>query len=255
MGKKKPRKSETDKTENTGDDSPNPLSAHPIPDAWDHLGPEAWPDFHICDDFLTPLADAVAGWQGSNADKVEDVELLLGRLNLYEVPEKLGKQWLEANKPEVGKKFESERVQVVDAGRALLNELKGLAPGSEDWRNAFISFGMNVAQSFVEYLRGLSVVLRQGLPLPTPPTGDNWITVSDAARISDANKGTISRAVKAGKIKTNGKSGRVRRLDTGSFSQWVLQRSDTVPKSLADSEEVIRQAKEARRKQGFRDKD
>jgi hypothetical protein len=80
----------------------------------------------------------------------------------------------------------------------------------------------------------------------------NWITVSEAARISGVNKGVISRAADAQEIKTNGKDGRGRRLGAGSFSQWVLQRSPTA-EPTNDPEEVIRRAKAARQIRGIAD--
>lgn len=143
---------------------PAPLSDHPIPDAGDHLGPEAWADFHPCGDFLDPLADSVESWQAGDEDTVRDIEQLLSSLSLYEVPEELGRLWLEVNKPEVGKAFESKRSQVVGKARSLLKALKGLDPRGEEWRHHFISFGMNIVQPFVEYLRGLSVIVRQESP-------------------------------------------------------------------------------------------
>ena len=82
----------------------------------------------------------------------------------------------------------------------------------------------------------------------------NWITVSEACRVSGVNKGVISRAATAGEIKTNGKNNRARRLHTGSFSQWTLRRSLAV-ESTSDPAEIERRAREERRKRGVVDDD
>jgi hypothetical protein len=78
---------------------------------------------------------------------------------------------------------------------------------------------------------------------------DNWIKVSEAQRISGVNKGVISRAADAGEIKTNGKSRRDRRLDAGSFSQWIVKRSPGA-ESTPDPQTVVERAKAERRKRG-----
>jgi hypothetical protein len=51
-------------------------------------------------------------------------------------------------------------------------------------------------------------------------TGDQWITVAKAAHISGLTEGSVSRAATAGEFKTNGKSGRERRIDAASFINW-----------------------------------
>jgi hypothetical protein len=51
-----------------------------------------------------------------------------------------------------------------------------------------------------------------------------WLTVSDASRASDIGKGTISRAADQGKLKSNGKKGRERRIDSVDLNRWKLKR-------------------------------
>ncbi len=52
-----------------------------------------------------------------------------------------------------------------------------------------------------------------------------WLTVTEAERVSDANRGVLSRAVDNGKLKGNGKSGTERRIDAVDLSRWILERS------------------------------
>jgi hypothetical protein len=54
---------------------------------------------------------------------------------------------------------------------------------------------------------------------------DCGYTVNDAARISGCNSGTISRAVEAGNLKSNGKRGRDRRIDGADLSRWQRDRA------------------------------
>jgi tetratricopeptide (TPR) repeat protein len=51
-----------------------------------------------------------------------------------------------------------------------------------------------------------------------------WITVSQAASVSGANPGVITRAVDAGELMGNGMTGRERRVDAVDLTQWMLQR-------------------------------
>jgi hypothetical protein len=54
---------------------------------------------------------------------------------------------------------------------------------------------------------------------------ERWLTVSEAARISACNKGIITRAVEAGTLKSNGKAGRLRRIDAVDLARWQLARA------------------------------
>lgn len=55
-------------------------------------------------------------------------------------------------------------------------------------------------------------------------TAQPWLTIQQAESISAINRGVISRAVSAGKIRSNGQRGRQRRLDSADFTRWHLQR-------------------------------
>lgn len=75
-------------------------------------------------------------------------------------------------------------------------------------------------------------------------TGDDrehsrWLTVSDAARVADANTGILTRAVDAGEIRSNGKRGRQRRIDAVDLSRWVLARTNK-PEPEESDEQVER---------------
>jgi hypothetical protein len=77
----------------------------------------------------------------------------------------------------------------------------------------------------------------------------DWLTVSEAARICQINKGTISRAANAGELQTNGKTGRLRRLSGNSFLQWSRNKSPVEPHVPPD--EVKQLAQEVRQKRGI----
>ena len=81
------------------------------------------------------------------------------------------------------------------------------------------------------------------------PTGLPYLRPRESLGV---NRGVISRAADANEIKNNGKSGRARLLDPGSFSQWVIQRSPSGG-STPDSETLIERAKAERRKRGVQD--
>jgi len=53
----------------------------------------------------------------------------------------------------------------------------------------------------------------------------DWLTISEAERISGINRGTISRALDAGSLKGNGKAGRARRINGNDFIRWQLERA------------------------------
>lgn len=102
----------------------------------------------------------------------------------------------------------------------------------------------------------------EALPAAKPEQGagnggddtGKWITVSEAARITNINKGNISRAADSSEIITNGEQGRARRLDAFIFCRWVIQRSPSSEPSLS-GEELIRRSREERRKRGVVDDD
>jgi hypothetical protein len=55
---------------------------------------------------------------------------------------------------------------------------------------------------------------------------DQWLTVSQAARVTDCDTGTITRAADDGSLKSNGRHGRDRRIDPVDLSRWKLKRAD-----------------------------
>ena len=81
-------------------------------------------------------------------------------------------------------------------------------------------------------------------PQAVPDEPERWLTVTEAAKISFANKGIISRAADEGYIATNGMRGGARRIDAISLARWVLKRPEE-PGPSSNHEEVIRKAREA----------
>jgi hypothetical protein len=51
----------------------------------------------------------------------------------------------------------------------------------------------------------------------------HWLTVTQAASLSAMNTGAISRAVARGDLKSNGRTGRERRIDAIDFTRWHLE--------------------------------
>lgn len=56
-----------------------------------------------------------------------------------------------------------------------------------------------------------------------PPGG--WITCGQAARIANVNSGTITNAVNAGRLVSNGRTGTDRRVDVRSVREWIAKRA------------------------------
>jgi hypothetical protein len=52
-----------------------------------------------------------------------------------------------------------------------------------------------------------------------------WLTVTQASRLTGCNPGVVSRAVDAGELQGNGKTGRGRRIDAVGLSRWQLARA------------------------------
>jgi hypothetical protein len=52
---------------------------------------------------------------------------------------------------------------------------------------------------------------------------EQWIPVAEAERLTEINRGTLSRAAKQGKIKTNGQTGRKLQLDLADVKRFSLQ--------------------------------
>lgn len=52
-----------------------------------------------------------------------------------------------------------------------------------------------------------------------------WLTVTDAAMVADVNRGTITHAADGKKLKSNGKTGRQRRIDAIDLTRWIRERS------------------------------
>lgn len=53
-----------------------------------------------------------------------------------------------------------------------------------------------------------------------------WLTVTEAAKITGINAGLISRAADAGELKSNGLTGRGRKIDSVGLNQWTLAKAD-----------------------------
>jgi hypothetical protein len=65
----------------------------------------------------------------------------------------------------------------------------------------------------------------RGLPVASPLEFPRWITVTQAARVCGALPSVISRAVTEGKIRSNGKKGVARRIDTLDLVPWALSQA------------------------------
>jgi hypothetical protein len=76
---------------------------------------------------------------------------------------------------------------------------------------------------------------------------NGWYTVTQAARIATCNSGVISNAVKAGKLKSNGKDGHSRRVDGADLSRWQLERA-TRPESTESEDAVQKKMDNAAKK-------
>ncbi|HEX4149856.1 MAG TPA: helix-turn-helix domain-containing protein [Pirellulales bacterium] len=74
----------------------------------------------------------------------------------------------------------------------------------------------------------------------------NSYTVAEAARISGANTGQISRAVNNGKLKSNGKAGRKRRIDALDLARWMHERASRPERA----ESVVAVRKKLQRAEG-----
>jgi hypothetical protein len=62
-----------------------------------------------------------------------------------------------------------------------------------------------------------------------------WMTVTQAARVACCNKGIIARAAKGGELRSNGKTGRDRRIDTVDLARWMLERAERPEASETDA--------------------
>ena len=72
--------------------------------------------------------------------------------------------------------------------------------------------------------------------------GPRWLTVRQAASVSGANPGVVSRAVDSGELMGNGMTEKERRIDAVSLAQWILHRSNRpeVGESDAEVERLVR---------------
>jgi hypothetical protein len=64
--------------------------------------------------------------------------------------------------------------------------------------------------------------------------GEGWRTVSEAAIVSGADKGVISRAAGEGRLKSNGMKGRARRIDAADLTRWTLERAKRPERGESD---------------------
>jgi hypothetical protein len=95
---------------------------------------------------------------------------------------------------------------------------------------------------------------RKGKPdEPRIPQGDpessqetRWLKVAEAASIAGTHRGVISKAVDDGRLKSNGKRRRARRIDALDLAHWMLKRSRR-PEPGESDEEVERKIRQASR--------
>jgi hypothetical protein len=111
---------------------------------------------------------------------------------------------------EPGRPRHFNKTEVLGNIRHLRSELGAIVPGADHDQG-----GAGQAEG------------EAGQPLSSAPsTGTVWLTVSKAARVAGCNPGEISRAVTSGKLKSNGESGRLRRIDAADLSLWQLRRAE-----------------------------
>jgi hypothetical protein len=70
-----------------------------------------------------------------------------------------------------------------------------------------------------------------------------WLSLAEAERISGINRGTISKAVESGKLRSNGQKGKGKlKVEAGDFSRWVLERTSKPERieSTAKVEKLVR---------------
>jgi hypothetical protein len=77
-----------------------------------------------------------------------------------------------------------------------------------------------------------------------PSESDRWLTVTDAAIAAGTSKGVITKAVDAGKLRSNGAKRHARRIDAVDLARWTLKRSNRAEPSET-SEQVERLARKA----------
>jgi hypothetical protein len=69
--------------------------------------------------------------------------------------------------------------------------------------------------------------------------GQQWVTVTDAARACGCNPGKITKAVNQGLLKSNGKKKRDRRIDAADLTVWQIRRAKRG--KTTESEEAVEQ--------------
>jgi hypothetical protein len=79
------------------------------------------------------------------------------------------------------------------------------------------------------------------------PDVERWLTVTKAATVANTTRGTISRAVDGGRLRSNGQNGRARRIDAVDLARWTLERANRPEPESED------QVKRQMRKAGFQD--
>jgi hypothetical protein len=74
---------------------------------------------------------------------------------------------------------------------------------------------------------------------------NQWLTLAQAETLSGVNRGTISRAVDTGLLKSNGQSGKgKRKVDAADFARWQLERAKR-PEQTESQQQVERLLKKA----------
>jgi hypothetical protein len=80
-----------------------------------------------------------------------------------------------------------------------------------------------------------------------------WLTVTQAARVAGCNSGVITAAVNNGKLRSNGKPGRDRRIDPADLSRWQLARAERA--EPGETEAAIRRKLDNAARSDLRSKD
>lgn len=92
--------------------------------------------------------------------------------------------------------------------------------------------------------RLLEILLK---PEPAAVANPGWLTITDAAKLANVDKGVISTAAKDGRIIDNRKFGRERRVDPASLNAWMLGRADRPrEESIPEIEQRIAEERKAK---------
>ena len=84
-------------------------------------------------------------------------------------------------------------------------------------------------------------------PVEQSENDSTWISLADAEKLSSIHRGTISKDVAKGKIKSNGKTGKGKlKIDSADFNRWHLERVKRA-EQIESNEQVEKQIEKTTR--------